>query len=89
MAGRGRPKRQDPLTEAERQERKIRYNDNRREARRVRREELAAEKQEWEDIGWIVDKMSNEANMSQELIYETLGGMYTKKKILYWSKKNR
>ena len=89
MAGRGRPKRQEPLTELEKQERKVRYNENRRKARQARRERLAAEQREWEDIGWIVDKMSNEAKMSQELIYETLGGMYTKKKILYWSKKNR
>tara|TARA_B100000902_G_C27119721_1_gene818019 strand:- start:337 stop:606 length:270 start_codon:yes stop_codon:yes gene_type:complete len=89
MAKRGRPKRKHPLTKAEKIERKARYTANRRAARKVRREKLDAEIQEWEEIGWIVEKMSNEANMSQDLIYETLGGMYTKKRILYWSKKNR
>ena len=90
MAGPGgRPKRQTPLTQAQIKERRARYNSNRNESRRHKKEKANAEKKEWEDIGWIVSKMSNQAKMSQEAIYRVLGGVFTKTKILEWSRKGR
>jgi len=89
MAGRGRPRREEPFTEAELEERRRRYNSNRRKARNLKAAEKRAADKEWEDIGWIVSKMSNDAKMSQESIYEILGGVFTKSKILEWSKKGR
>jgi hypothetical protein len=85
----GRPKRQAPLTQAQIEERRARYNSNRNKSRRDKKKKANAEKKEWEDIGWIVSKMSNQAKMSQEAIYRVLGGVFTKTKILEWSRKGR
>lgn len=89
MAGRGRPRRETPLSPSEIEERRIRYNANRNAARAKQRARDRAEKAEWEEIGWIVSKMSNQAKMSQQSIYSVLGGVFTKSKILEWSKKGR
>lgn len=89
MAGRGRPRRQTPLSQAEIEDRRVRYNQNRNLARAKRRAVARAQKAEWLEIGWIVSKMSNQAQMSQQEIYRVLGGVFTKSKILEWSKKGR
>jgi hypothetical protein len=39
---------------------------------------------EWRELGWIVAKMNIQAKLSQERIYELLGGLATKKKIAEW-----
>lgn len=46
-------------------------------------------KEEWNDLGWIVAKMNIQAKLTQEQIYELLGGMATKKKISEWCKKGK
>jgi hypothetical protein len=89
MAGPGRPRRKRALTQAQKEERRARYNSNRQKARGIQAKELREARKEWEDIGWIVSKMSNQAKMSQEAIYEVLGGVFTKSKILEWSRKGR
>lgn len=84
MAKRGRKKRENPLTEEELAQRRIRYNANRRARRRLESTQLKQERQEWQEIGWIVRKMNREAGISQERIWELLGGLVIRKKIKKW-----
>ena len=60
------------------------------ERRRIEREERRRiEKDEWNELGWVVAKMNIQAKMSQERIYELLGGMATKKQISKWCAKGK
>lgn len=80
----GRKKRENPLTEEELAQRKARYNANRKRRRRLAAAELREERREWQEIGWIVRKMNRDAGISQERIWELLGGLVIRKKIKKW-----
>lgn len=84
MGKRGRKKRENPLTEEELAQRKARYNANRNARRRLLAKQVNEERREWREIGWIVRKMNREASISQEQIWELLGGLVSKKKIKTW-----
>lgn len=43
-----------------------------------------SEQAKWNDIGWVVAKMNKAAKMSQERIYELLGGLASKQEIVKW-----
>jgi|GEM_PF-3164061 len=88
MAKRGRPKRETPLTAEELAQREARYAANRLKARRLVQKQLREERHEWQEIGWIVRKMNKEAKISQESIWELLGGLVNKKKIAKWCSSN-
>lgn len=95
MAKRERKK----LTEAQKRAHKRYYEKNREEiirkqviANRKRQQVLRQKKSElrqarideWAEIGWIIAKMNVHASISQEDIYELLGGMVSKKSIRFW-----
>lgn len=84
MAKRGRPRREKPLTEEELAQRRALYNENRRIRRKQETARLRIERQEWKELGWIVNKMNREAGISRESIWILLGGLATKKKIKKW-----
>lgn len=84
MGKRGRPKREQPLTEEQISQRRARYNASRRVARRAATARLKREQKEWEEVGWIVRKMNREGGLSQEKIRELLGGLVIQKKIQKW-----
>jgi hypothetical protein len=44
----------------------------------------AKKQEEWTELGWVVAKMNREAKMSQEAIYQVLGGLATRKQIAEW-----
>lgn len=88
MGKRGRPKNQNPLTEQQVAERKAFYNANRRRARHRASKQLKEELREWKEVGWIVRKMNREAGISQEQIWELLGGLVIRKKIKKWCAEN-
>lgn len=85
MEKRGR-KKQKPLTEEELLQRRARYNHSRKMKRRVEAAKLKQERSEWNEFGHVVRKMNKEANLSQESIYELLGGLVSLKKIALWCK---
>jgi hypothetical protein len=84
MGKRGRKKRENPLTEEELAQRRVRYNANRQARRKLAASQLREERREWLEIGWIVRKMNREAGISQERIWELLGGLVIRKKIKKW-----
>jgi hypothetical protein len=84
MAKPGRKKRENPPTEEELARRKARYNEARNRKRREQTAVQQRERQEWREIGWIVRKMNREAGLSQEKIWELLGGLVIRKKIKKW-----
>lgn len=52
--------------------------------REIRRQESAKRRQEWEELGWVVAKMNIKAGLSQDAIYQLLGGMASRSKISKW-----
>lgn len=52
--------------------------------REIRRQETAKRRQEWEELGWVVAKMNIKAGLSQDAIYQLLGGMASRSKISKW-----
>lgn len=58
------------------------------EERQKAAEKRAAARQraseEWKELGWVVAKMNKTAKLSQQQIYELLGGLASKKKIAAW-----
>jgi len=52
--------------------------------RELRRQKAQQRRQEWEDLGRIVAKMNIKAGLSQDAIYQLLGGMASRKKISEW-----
>lgn len=57
------------------------------EAERLKAAQVEAarlETEAWNEMGWIVAKMNIKAKLSQEQIFDLLGGLYTKKQIKNW-----
>ena len=61
-----------------------------REARKAQ-EALERQKAEeaWVELGWIVAKMNVKAGLTQDAIYELLGGLATRRQITAWCQRGK
>lgn len=72
-----------------------RYEDRRRRAaeREAQKAEEARQQEireaEWKELGWIVAKMNIKAGLTQDAIYELLGGLATKRQITAWCQRGK
>lgn len=48
-----------------------------------------ANEEEWRELGWIVAKMNIVAGLSQDEIYNLLGGLVTRQKIQKWCRRGK
>lgn len=89
MGKRGRPKRENPLTQEELAQRRLRYDETRRKKRQAESAKYREEKRLWNEIGWIVHKMNHEAKINRDAIWDLLGGMVSKRQIKDWCEKGK
>jgi hypothetical protein len=80
----GRPKREKPLTDEERREQWRRWNKTRNLKIKREREARQQKEREYEELGWIVQKMYLGAGLSQEAICNLIGGLIERRKIIEW-----
>lgn len=88
-ARRRRRRRRKPVKPQPSAEELQKAKEARLEAAEKRRQQRLREREEWNELGWVVAKMNVTAGLSQDAIHQLLGGLASKRKIAAWCQRGR